>query len=55
LVYGLEVVVPMEYLVLSLRIAAFTDIDDTGIVHERLSQLVELEEDRFMAGFHQHV
>jgi hypothetical protein len=30
LVYGLEAVVPMEYLVPSLRIAAFTDMDDTG-------------------------
>jgi transposase InsO family protein len=28
LVYGLEVVVPMEYLVPSLRIVAFTDMDD---------------------------
>jgi hypothetical protein len=45
----------MEYLVPSLRIAAFTDMDDTGIVQERLAQLVELEEDRFIAGFHQQV
>ena len=55
LVYGLEVVVPMEYLVPSLRIVAFTNMDDTGIVRERLAQLVELEEDRFIAGFHQQV
>jgi transposase InsO family protein len=53
LVYGLEVVVPMEYLVPSLRIVALTDMDDTGVVREMLSQLVELEEDRFIAGFHQ--
>jgi transposase InsO family protein len=53
LVYGLEVIVLMEYLVLSLIIATFKDMDDTGIVRERLAQLVELEEDRFMAGFHQ--
>jgi transposase InsO family protein len=52
LVYGMEVVVPMEYLVPSLRIVAFTDMDDTGVVHERLAQLVEIEEDRFIAGFH---
>jgi transposase InsO family protein len=51
LVYGLEVVVPMEYLVPSLRIVAFTDMDDTGVVHERLAQLVELEEDIFIVGF----
>jgi hypothetical protein len=37
LVYGLEAVVPMEYLVPSLRIAAFTDMDDTGTIHERLA------------------
>jgi transposase InsO family protein len=55
LVYGLEVVVPIEYLVPSLRIASFTDMDDTGVFHERLAQLVELEEDRFIAGFHQQV
>jgi hypothetical protein len=49
LVYGLEAVVPMEYLVPSLRIAAFTDMDATSVVQERLVQLVELEEDRFIA------
>jgi hypothetical protein len=37
LVYGLEVVVPMEYLVPSLKIVAFTDMDDTCDIHERLS------------------
>jgi hypothetical protein len=53
LVYSLEAVVPMEYLVPSLRIATFTGMDDTGIVQEKLTQLLELEEDRFIAGFHQ--
>jgi len=52
LVYGLEVVVPMEYLV---PIVAFTDMDDTDIVQERLVQLFELEEDRFIVEFHQKV
>jgi hypothetical protein len=55
LVYGLEAIVPMEYLVPSLKIAAFTDMDDTSVVRERLSQLVELEENIFIAGFHQQV
>jgi len=41
LVYGLEDIVPMEYLVPSLRIASFTHMDDTGAVQERLAQLVE--------------
>jgi hypothetical protein len=52
LVYGLEFIVPMEYLAPSLRIVAFTDMDDTGTVQERLAQLVELEEDIFIVGFH---
>jgi transposase InsO family protein len=51
LVYGLEVVVPMEYLVPSLIIASLTHMDDTGVVQERLAQLVELEEDGFITGF----
>jgi hypothetical protein len=37
LVYGLEVIVPMEYLVPSLRIVAFTDMDDIGALQERLA------------------
>jgi hypothetical protein len=55
LVYGLEVVVLMEYLVPRLRIVACIDMDDTSIVRERLAQLVELEEDRFIARFHHQV
>jgi hypothetical protein len=55
LVYGLEVVVPMEYLVPRLRISTFIDMDDLDVVQERLAQLVELEEDSFIAGFHQQV
>jgi hypothetical protein len=55
LVYGLEVVVPMEYLVPSLRIVAFTDMDDPGTIQERLARLVELEEDILIVGFHQPV
>jgi hypothetical protein len=45
----------MEYLVPSLRIATFTGMDDTNIVQDRLVQLMELEEDRFIVGFHQQV
>ena len=52
LVYGLEAVVPMEYLVPSLRIASFIVMDDTNVVQDRLTQLMELEEDMFIAGFH---
>jgi transposase InsO family protein len=53
LVYGLEAIVPMEYMVPSLRIVSFTDMDDVNIVQERLVQLIELEEDIFIARFHQ--
>ena len=46
---------PMEYIVPILRIAAATWMDDEGALEECLAQLVQLEEDRFVAGFHQHV
>ena len=55
LAYGKEVVMPMEYIVPSLKIAALTDLADEEIVEERLLHLLELEEDRFVAGFHQQV
>jgi transposase InsO family protein len=55
LVYGLEAVVSMEYLVPSLRITTFIDMDDTDVVKERLVELAKLEEDQFIAGFHQQV
>jgi hypothetical protein len=52
LVYGLETVVLMEYLVPILRIVYFIGMDDTGATQERLPQLVEMEEDIFITGFH---
>ena len=55
LVYGIEVVMPMEYIVPSLHIAAFTGMVDRRALEERLAQLTKLEEDRFLAGFHQQV
>jgi transposase InsO family protein len=45
LVYGLEAMVPMEYLVPRLRIVAFTVMDDTGAIQNMLAQFIELEED----------
>ena len=44
---------PMEYIVSSLKITALTDMVDEEAVNERLLNLVELEEDRFIVGFHQ--
>ena len=45
----------MEYLIPSLRIATFTEMDDTDTMKNRLAQLVELEENKFVVGFHQQV
>jgi hypothetical protein len=55
LVYGQEAILPMDFIVPSLHIATITDLSDSGAVEERLSQLVQLEEDHFVAGFHQQV
>ena len=55
LVYGQEVVMPMEYIIPSLRVAQITEIADTDTMNERLAQVLTLEEDRFIAGFHQQV
>eukprot|EP00253_Pinus_taeda_P028127 PITA_28127 len=55
LVYGVEVVMLMEYIVPSLHIATFTRMEDCRAFEERLAQLTELKEDRFLAGFHQRV
>ena len=46
---------PMEYILPSLRITQITEMTDTDIVEERLAKLLALEEDRFIAGFHQKV
>jgi len=53
LVYGVEAIMPMEYIVPSLRIMAFTRMVDRRALEERLTQLTELKEDIFLVGFHQ--
>ena len=55
LVYGQEAVVPLEFLVPSLHVATITNMTERDVVKERLSQLMEIEEDRIMVGFHQEV
>ena len=55
LTYGQEVVMPMEYIIPSLKIVVLTDLAYEETVEERLLHLVELEEDRFVVGFHQQV
>jgi hypothetical protein len=53
LVYGQEAIIPMDFIVLSLHIATIIDLLDLGPIQERLSQLVQLEEDILIIGFHQ--
>jgi len=55
LVYGIEVMMPMEYIMPGLCIAAFIEMVDHGALEEWLAQLTELEEDRFLARFHKQV
>ena len=52
LAYGQEAIMPMEYIIPSLKIAALIDLADEETIEERLLQLLELEEDRFVARFH---
>jgi len=53
LIYGKEAVIPIEFIVPSLRIATITYILDSGAFKERFSLMLQLEEDRFVAGFYQ--
>jgi hypothetical protein len=50
-----EAIIPMEFLIPSLRIATMTDPTDSNTIEERLSQLLILEEYRLLAGLHQQV
>eukprot|EP00253_Pinus_taeda_P002713 PITA_02713 len=55
LVYGKEAVMPMEYIVLNFQIVETIGMVDHTDLEERITQLEELEEERFLAGFHQQV
>jgi hypothetical protein len=55
LVYDQYAVVPLELLVPSLHIAKITQMTERGAVQERLNQLMTMEEDRILVGFHQQV
>jgi hypothetical protein len=54
-VYGQEAMVPLEFLVPSLHVAAITNVTERGAIKERLNQLMEMEEDKILTGFHQEV
>jgi transposase InsO family protein len=43
----------MEFIVPILCIVALTELTNLGTVEKRLSELMELEEDHFVTGFHQ--
>ena len=45
----------LEFLVPILLVATITNITERGVVQESLSQLMLMEEDRILAGFHQEV
>ena len=51
--YGKEAIMPMEYIVPSLCVVVFTNMVEPDIMEEHLVQLLALEEDRFIANFHQ--
>lgn len=53
LVDRVEAVMPMEYIMPSLRIAALMGMTDREALEERLTLLDELKEERFLARFHQ--
>jgi transposase InsO family protein len=55
LVYGKEAVTLLEFMVPNLHVAAITNMTERGVVKERLNQLMEMEEDRILVGFHQEV
>ena len=42
----------MDYIVPSLRVVAITEMKDVDAVEDRLIQLIHLEEERFVTGFH---
>ena len=46
---------PIEYIFPSLRIAIATSMADEEAIEEREMKLIQLEEDRFIVGFQQHV
>jgi hypothetical protein len=42
-------------LIPSLRISTIIDMTESGVAQEILAQLMELEEEKIMVGFHQEV
>jgi hypothetical protein len=55
LVYGQEEIVPLECLIPSMRIESITNMTERDECQEILAQLMELEEDKIVVGFHKEV
>ena len=55
LVYGKEAVMRMEFLVPSLCVILMIEMTEKGALEKRLDELMELEEDKIIASFHQQV
>jgi hypothetical protein len=55
LVYGQEAVVRLEFLIPSLCVETITQMTEQGTVQERWNNLLLMEDDRILAGFHQQV
>ena len=55
LVYGKEAIMPLEYIVPILRFAAFTEMTNPDMVKERLTEIIQLDEEHFLVGCHQKV
>lgn len=53
--YGQEAVMPLEYIVPSLRVVAFIDVVNPDAIQDILAVIMELDEDRFLADCHQQV
>ena len=45
----------MEYIVPTLRIVVIVDITDVSVVEKIILQLLQFEEDHFVAGYHENI
>lgn len=45
----------MEFIVPSVRVASMTNLMEEDVAQKHLQELMEIEEDRFVVGFHQKV
>ena len=53
--YGQEFMIPLEYIVQIQIFDVITEITDVNVVEEILFQIVHVEEEHFVLGFHENV